>query len=83
MEFFGFEITRRKGMQVGGHRSHDEHIVQIEDRLDRLEHHRKDTAVKTANDQEMNKDIAAILAAGVRQENQEKSELAEEVDLYG
>lgn len=41
MRILAWEITRVKGMQVGGHRAHDEAIVDIQKRLDDLEHRNK------------------------------------------
>jgi len=64
MRFFSWEITRVTGMQVGGHRAHDEHIVACEKRLDKLEHHTDRVAVKSDDPPELQTEIARLLAQG-------------------
>lgn len=61
MRFFGFEIVRLKGMPVGGVRELNPALVDLQTRVNRLEHHRKSVAVKTEKELSDEEEIQAIL----------------------
>ena len=59
---FGFEIVRRSGTSLGGLREHEAALVDLQERVGRLEHHRKSVAVKTDKELSDEEQIQKILA---------------------
>lgn len=63
MKILWWQITRLNPLSVGDHRAHDEHIVDLEKRVDKLEHHRTSVAVRTEREEAAEDEINEVLNA--------------------
>ena len=62
MDIFGLRIEWRGGKPLGNLRQTQEHVIKCEERLNKLEKHRTSVAVKTERQDQMDDEIAQVLA---------------------